>query len=191
LTILFHDGSIINHPRDRSGGYHRDDVLDRRIDPLDQREEEMRTWMGAVAIFFVAMYGNAGNLTWMTPYGTFNLDLQTTEAVLGYDGILRQAIGGASVPVYTDPKGIAALQIGAIAPWPNASGVAVEPYVAVGHDIAKEIPFLAQYHNLHLNAFGRYAATQGGRFGAGASIAYSFGGAEPVPVASPAVVVNQ
>jgi len=113
------------------------------------------------------------DFVWQTPYGTIGIPLNQTEALLGYDGILKQAIGGASVPVYVDPKAIIALQVGAVAPWPNESGPAVEPYLAIGHDILKEIPGLNQYKSLHLNIFGRYAATQGGKFGAGASISYS------------------
>jgi len=112
------------------------------------------------------------DLVWQTPYGQIGIPLQQTEALIGYDGILKQAIAGASLPVYTDPKAIISIQVGAVAPWPTTAP-AVEPYVGVGHDILKEIPGLNQYKSLHLNIFGRYAATQGGKFGAGASVSYS------------------
>lgn len=115
-------------------------------------------------------------LVWQTPYGTMGLPLDATEVLVGYDGILKQAIGGASVPFYSDPKNIIVASIGAIAPWPNPSGVAVEPYLAVGHDILKEIPVLGNFKSAHLNIFGRYAATDGGKFGAGMSFSYAFGG---------------
>jgi hypothetical protein len=73
------------------------------------------------------------------------------------------------------------VSVGAIAPWPNTSGVAVEPYLAVGHDILKEIPVLNQFQSAHLNIFGRYASTQGGRFGAGISVSYAFLGGSIMP----------
>lgn len=115
-------------------------------------------------------------LVWQTPYGTMGLPLSATEVLLGYDGILKQAIGGASVPFYADPKNIITASVGAVAPWPNPSGVSVEPYLALGHDILKEIPGLSEFTSCHLNIFGRYAATEGGRFGAGLSFSYAFAG---------------
>jgi len=115
----------------------------------------------------------ADPLKWSTPYGDFNLNLMSTEALLGYDAILKQSIGGASVPVYTSPKNVVALQIGAVAVWP-VNGAVVEPYIAIGHDIAREIPFLADFSSFHLNAFGRYATEQG-KAGVGVSASYSFG----------------
>ena len=123
-------------------------------------------------------------LVWQTPYGTVGLPLSATEVLMGYDGVLKQAIAGASVPFYTDPKGIIAASVGAVAPWPNANGPAVEPYLGLGHDVLKEIPALSQFTSLHLNIFGRYAATQGGRFGAGLAVSYAFGGGT-LPPASP------
>ena len=112
-------------------------------------------------------------LQWQIPYaGTINLDLTTTEALVGYDAVLKQAIGGASLPVWTDPKGIVALQLGAVAPWPT-NDATIEPYIAAGHDIAKEIPGLNQYKSLHLNLFARYATDQG-KAGLGLSFSYSF-----------------
>ena len=112
-------------------------------------------------------------LQWNVPYvGMLNLNLTTTEALIGYDGVLKEAIGGVSLPVWTDPKQIVALQLGGVAPWPT-NGASVEPYVALGHDIAKEIPGLNQYKSIHLNAFGRYSSSQG-KAGAGVSFSYSF-----------------
>lgn len=115
----------------------------------------------------------ADPLQWQVPYvGLVNLNLTTTEALLGYDAVLKQSIAGASLPVWTDPKGIVALQIGAVAPWPT-NGASVEPYLAAGHDIAKEIPGLKQYQSLHLNVFGRYSSSTG-KAGTGISFSYSF-----------------
>lgn len=118
-------------------------------------------------------YADQAPLQWQVPYvGTINLNLTTTEALLGYDAVLKQAIGGASLPVWTDPKGIVALQLGAVAPWPT-NDATIEPYIAAGHDIAKEIPGLNEYKSLHLNLFGRYATDQG-KAGLGLSFSYSF-----------------
>lgn len=124
-------------------------------------------------------------LVWDVPYvGTFNLNLNATEALLGYDAVLKQAIGGASLPVYSDPKGIVALQLGAVAPWPSNRST-IEPYFAAGHDFAKEIPGLNQYNSIHLNLFARYASDLG-KVGLGCSFSYSFAG-PPVTVPNPAV----
>ena len=124
------------------------------------------------AMFLIGVRQAFADMTWVTPLGTIGLPLQATEAVLGYDAILKQSIGGASLPVYTDPKGIVSLQVGAVAAWPN-NGASVEPYIALGHDILKEIPTLNQFKNCHVNVFGRYASEQG-KAGEGVSFSYSF-----------------
>lgn len=118
-------------------------------------------------------------LVWQTPYGTFGLPITATEALIAYDGINKQAIAGFSVPVYTDPKGILALQIGAVAPW-QTNEASIQPYVAAGHDIAREIPFLAQYQSFHLNVVGRYD-TGNGRPGVGIGVSYGFAGGTLTP----------
>jgi hypothetical protein len=135
----------------------------------------LKIW-GLVILGYAFILGEsqarADQLVWDTPAGNFNLNLQSTEALLGYDAILKQSIAGASLPVYTDPKGIIAVQLGAVAPWPtNAAGV--EPYLAAGHDILKEIPYFNQFSSCHLNIFGRYATSQG-KAGVGLSFSYSF-----------------
>jgi len=111
-------------------------------------------------------------LVWETPAGTFGLPFESTEALIGYDAVLKQAIGGASLPIYTTPRDILHLHIGAVAPWPT-TGPTVEPYLAAGHDFAREIPGLADFTSCHLNVFGRYAAHQG-KAGVGVSFSYSF-----------------
>lgn len=112
------------------------------------------------------------DMTWQTPIGTIGLGLTASEALVGYDAVLRQAIGGISVPVYTDPSRFLSLQVGAVAPW-QTNGPTVEPYVGAGHDILREIPGLSQYQSAHLNVFGRYSANQG-KAGVGVSFSYSF-----------------
>lgn len=112
------------------------------------------------------------DLTWNTPIGTVGLPLSATEALVGYDAVLKQSIGGFSLPVYTDPKKIVSLQLGAVAPW-QTNGPTIEPYLAAGHDILREIPVLSQYQSAHVNVFGRYASNQG-KAGVGVSFSYSF-----------------
>lgn len=134
-----------------------------------------------------AFADTATPLQWQVPYfGTINLNLTTTEALIGYDGVLKQAIGGASLPIYTDPAGLVTLQVGADAPW-QTNGATIEPLVMAGHDILKEIPGLNQFTSAHLNVFGRWAS-ESGKAGAGIAFSYSFGGGtiEPSsPVVSP------
>jgi hypothetical protein len=130
---------------------------------------------GILAILWImAIPGNADNLTWQTPVGTFGLPFSATEALIGYDGINKQAIAGASLPIWTDPKNIIVLQLGAIAPW-QTNEIGVQPYVALGHDILRDIPALQGYTSVHLNIFGRWD-TGNGRAGAGVGISYAFAG---------------
>lgn len=136
-------------------------------------------FVAAIMIFALGM-GHADPLQWQVPYmGTINVNLNTTEALTGYDGVLKQAVAGLSLPVWTDPKGIVSLQAGAVAPWPT-NGSTVEPYIAAGHDILREIPGLNQYNSCHLNIFGRYA-TSVGKAGAGISFSYAFAGGTTAP----------
>lgn len=116
----------------------------------------------------------AESLVWDTPVGRMGLPFSATEALLGYDAILKQSIAGVSLPIYTDPREFVALQVGAVGAWPN-NGSTFEPYLGLGHDIAKEIPGLKDYKTLHLNVFGRWA-TERGKAGLGVSFSYAFGG---------------
>lgn len=136
----------------------------------------MKKLLIIAAVLLGPRWAAADPLVWQTPYGTMGLPLEATELLIGYDGVLKQAIAGASVPFYTDPKNIVTASVGAVAPWPNASGVAVEPLLMLGHDILREISTLSEFKSLHLNIFGRYAATQGGKFGAGLAVSYAFAG---------------
>jgi hypothetical protein len=140
-----------------------------------------------VGLYFVGeSSAYADPLVWQTPYGTYGLPFSATEALIGYDGITKEAIAGFSLPVYTDPKGIVALQVGAIAPW-QTNQATIQPYVAAGHDILREIPYLSQFQSAHLNVFGRWDSGSG-RAGAGISFSYGFaGGASPATVASGSV----
>jgi len=143
-------------------------------------------FLGIMAILGLGL-AHADPLQWQVPYvGTINLNLTTSEALVGYDGILKQAVAGISLPVWTDPKNIVSLQAGAVAPW-QTNGATVEPYLAAGHDILREIPGLSQYTSCHLNVFGRYA-TSVGKAGAGISFSYAFAGGSTTPSVSPTPV---
>lgn len=120
------------------------------------------------------LWSHAGDLTWQTPLGTFGFPFAATEALIGYDGINKQAIGGFSLPVWTDPRNIIALQLGAVSPW-QTNEAGVQPYVAAGHDILRDIPALDQYKSVHLNIFGRWD-TGNGAAGAGIGFSYAFAG---------------
>lgn len=113
-------------------------------------------------------------IVWQTPIGTFGIPLNATEALTGYDGINKIAIAGFSIPVYADPFGILAIQLGAVAPW-QTNGATIQPYVGAGHDIAREIPGLKDYKSCHINVFGRWDS-ENGRAGAGVSASYAFAG---------------
>lgn len=82
-----------------------------------------------IGLYFVGASSVYADMTWDTPYGTIGLPLQSSEALIGYDAVLKQAVAGFSLPVYSDPKKILSLQIGAVAPW-QTNGATVEPYVA-------------------------------------------------------------
>jgi hypothetical protein len=127
-------------------------------------------------------FSDSQELTWQTPYGTFGLPFSATEALIGYDGIIKEAIAGFSLPVYADPKGIVSLQVGAIAPW-QTNQATIQPYVAAGHDIMREIPYLSKFQSAHLNVFGRWDSGSG-KAGAGISFSYGFaGGSSPATTA--------
>lgn len=129
-----------------------------------------------LSVFIVlglSVISRADPLQWQVPYvGTVNLNLNTTEALIGYDAVLKQAIGGVSLPVWTDPKGFVSLQVGADAPW-QTNGATIEPLILAGHDIAKEIQGLNEFKDLHINIFGRWAS-ESGKAGSGIAISYSF-----------------
>lgn len=131
-----------------------------------------------LSVFGLSFNCFADSLQWQVPnFGTINLDLTTTEALVGYDAALKQAIAGVSLPIYTDPKGIVTLQLGADAPW-QTNGPTVEPLVMAGHNILKEIPGLSQFTAAQLNVFGRYSTEQG-KAGVGLAFSYAFGSPAP------------
>lgn len=135
----------------------------------------MKKLLVLLAVIGICGKANADPIIWQTPYGTFGLPFAATESLIGYDAVLKQAIGGFSLPVYTDPREIVALQLGAVAPWPIGNQSAIQPYIAAGTDILKFIPDLKNYRSLHFNVFGRYV-TVVGKAGVGASLSYSFAG---------------
>lgn len=127
-----------------------------------------------IGLYFVGASSVYADMTWQTPYGTIGIPLQATEAVLGFDAILKQSIAGVSVPVYMAPNDLVRLQVGAVAAWPN-NGATVEPYIALSHNILREIPALNQFKSCEVNVFGRYASEQG-KAGLGVAFSYAFVG---------------
>lgn len=123
-------------------------------------------------------------LQWQTSLGLINLNLKTTETLIGYDGILKQALAGADLPIYTSPLNIVTLKLGADAPW-QGNGATVEPMILAGHNLLADIPALAQYPSAQLNIFGRWAS-ESGKAGAGIAFSWAFGTASPQPIAPPA-----
>ena len=131
-----------------------------------------------IGLYFVGASSVYADMTWNTPYGTIGLPLTASEALIGYDAVLKQAVAGFSVPLYTDPKKILSLQIGAVAPW-QTNGATIEPYVAGGLDVLRFVPAMDNYQSAHVNIFGRWASEEGK---AGLGIAFSYSFAAPTPV---------
>lgn len=142
--------------------------------------KHMRKYYLLLICLVFSTWAHADTLQWQTPIGLINLNLATTEAVTGYDAVLKQAIAGLAVPVYTSPGDYVTLKVGADAPW-QTNGKTVEPLVLAGHNIFGDIPAMDAYPNAQLNVFGRWAA-ESGKAGAGIAFSYSFGG---VPTTNP------
>lgn len=135
----------------------------------------MKKVIGLAVLLSVSVPCFADPLIWSTPFGVVNFNLTTLETGMGYDGYNKKAVAIASVPVYSLPRDILALQLGVDGAWPTGNAPLVEPYVAAGHDLLREIPVLANYKSAHLNIFGRWDTTNG-KPGVGASFTYAFGG---------------
>lgn len=139
----------------------------------------MKKLLILAGLLMLAAYVQADPLQWDIPggIGSIQLPFQSTEVFGGYDGVLNQAVTGVSLPVLTLGKlanGYRMVdgQVGAAGAWP-AERAAVEPYLALGHDVIQDIPSLAQFKSLHLNGFGRYSPQRGG-WGAGGTFSWAF-----------------
>jgi hypothetical protein len=129
-----------------------------------------------ISIIFLSTMSFAESLQWQIPnFGLVNLNVDTTEALTGYDAVLKQALAGFDLPLYTCPGDYITLKIGADAPWQNGGGATVEPLILAGHNILGDIPALDAYSNLQLNVFGRWSS-ETGKAGAGVAFTYSFAG---------------
>lgn len=122
-------------------------------------------------------------LVWNTPYGLFNVNPTTSEELIGYDAILKQAVGGIAQPIYTDPKGIITIHLGGVAPWPVGNQATIQPLIAAGHNILKELIPSAQAVNVQMNVFARYVPGNG-KAGMGVVASYAPGGAPALPAAT-------
>lgn len=128
-------------------------------------------------VFGISGICKADQLSWQLPgdIGTIGLPFESTELLYGYDIVLEQSIAGASLPVlklFTGSKYEFEGQVGAVGAWPT-DDPAVEPYLALGKDIAPYVPVLQRFKSLHLNGFGRYSISKDS-LGAGLSVSYSF-----------------
>ena len=134
--------------------------------------------MGMAAVACLQGMAHADTLQWQIPnFGLINLNVKTSESLIGYDGVLKQALAGADLPIWISPKNILTLKVGADAPW-QSNGATIEPMILMGHNILQEIPLLAQYPNAQVNVFGRWAA-ESGKAGAGIALSWTFD--TPVP----------
>lgn len=134
-----------------------------------------------LVLCFKAAPLHADALVWDLPggIGKIGLPFQSTEVIpVGCDGVLKQVITGASLPVL-NIKNTVFGQVGAVGVFGSQS-LNAQPYLGLGMDILRYIPVLAQYKSLHLNGFGRWATDQG-KLGAGVSISYSFKGGTDTP----------
>lgn len=141
----------------------------------------------SVAIFLLSVKPlslKADTLQWQLPYGIGSVQLpwQSTEvlygAVVPFGGGLTQEIAGASLPlVYlgklANGNSMVDGQVGAVGTWPS-DGPTVSPYLALGHNFAKDIPALEDFESLHLNGCMTYLTNKGGWYGGG-TISYVFG----------------
>lgn len=137
-------------------------------------------WAVVILGFVAVAHADAGQpLIWNTPYGLFNINPTTSEELIGYDAVLKQAIGGIAQPVYTDPKGIITIRIGGCAPWPVGNQATIQPLIAAGHNLLKELVPSAQAINVQANIFARYVPGNG-KAGVGIVFSYAPGGS-PMP----------
>lgn len=136
----------------------------------------------AVLCLFCGMSGvaHAGSLQWDLPFGIGTVQLPTQGddflPTIGGDFVQRQTIVGVStslLTLYKEVNGYAGVVGEFHSQAPN-----VQPYFALGADVAKYVPIINQFKSLQVHGFGRYVSSEGGSFrehlGAGIALAYSF-----------------
>ncbi len=126
------------------------------------------------------IWSYADGLQWDLPYGIGTIQLPTKGEdllpTIGGDFVQRQTIVGVStslLTLYKEVNGYAGVVGEFHSQVPN-----VQPYLALGADVAKYVPIINQFKALQVHGFGRYVSSEGGSFrqhlGAGIAIAYSF-----------------
>lgn len=134
----------------------------------------------ALCVLSAVSFTHAEGLQWDLPGGIGTIQLPTSGKdiipLVGRDFVLNQTIAGVSasfLTIYREINGY-----GGVVGEFHSSTPNIQPYAALGADVAKYIPGLNQFKALQLHGFGRYAASQGGSFrehlGAGLSLAYLF-----------------
>jgi len=121
----------------------------------------------------------ADGLSWnLGSWGTVQLpgSYSDISPLYGYDFIQKQQIVGADATLLTLFKEVNGY-VGAVGAF-ESQGPNVEPYLALGADVAKYVPVLNQFKSVSVQGFGLYSTSVGGRFdqhlGAGLAVSYSF-----------------
>jgi len=123
---------------------------------------------------------HADGMQWNLPYGIGTVQLPTKGEDLlptfGRDFVKQQTIVGVSSSLLTLYKEVNGY-VGVVGEF-HSQAPNVQPYLALGADVAKYIPIVNQFKALQVHGFGRYVSSEGGSFtehlGAGIAVAYSF-----------------
>lgn len=127
------------------------------------------------------IWSHADGLQWDLPWGVGTVQLPTSGSdiipLIGRDFVRDQTIVGVSASLLTLYKEVHGY-VGCVGEF-ETQAPNVQPYLALGADVAKYIPILNQFKSLQVHGFGRYATSSGGsniseHLGAGLALAYSF-----------------
>lgn len=144
-------------------------------------------FVALMAIMACLLEAHADGLSWDIPGGIGTVQLPTSATdvlpLAGYDFVQKQVITGASASLMTLFKEINGY-VGAVGEF-QTQAPNVQPYVALGVDVAKYIPGLNQIANLQIQGFCRYVASTNQHLGSGVSVAWKFGASAPAPAPAP------
>lgn len=132
--------------------------------------------VAVMAVLGVGM-SHAEGLAWDIPGGVGTIQLPTAATdilpLAGYDFVQKQVITGATASLLTLLKEVNGY-VGAVGEW-QTQAANVQPYVAIGADVAKHVPGLNQIANLQIQGFVRYVSSSDKHLGTGIAVAYKFG----------------